>query len=367
MKLLSIVWFKVLPARFGGQKGTALFNHFLAEGAPLVCLCAQSNAPDGPLNYRLRPELPDGKKSVLQPSVWKKILRVATEERPTHILLEFPYHAWAAVQACRSSAARLVVHEHNIEYKRFRELKKWWWPLLRRYERWALQQADLLLFKTEADARTAQEECGISAGKCMIVPYGIDPRPDESPETNVRKDLGIPVGVPLLLFAGTLDYAPNAAAVEAIYKNLAPAIDEAELDYRIVICGRNRDPKFRYLRHLEHPRVINAGEVESIALYYKAADLFINPVLSGAGMQTKNIDALACHRTVVAFTFAAQGIDRARTGNKLLVVQDGDWTAFVRAIKNAMTLQEPTPDAFFEYYSWPRITARVLERLKQLS
>lgn len=367
MKLLSIVWFKVLPARFGGQKGTALFNRYLAEGAPLVCLCAQSNQPDEALNYHLRAELPDGKKTVLQPSVWQKILAVASEEKPTHLLLEYPYHAWSAVRACRRTGARLVLHEHNIEYQRFRELKKWWWPLLRRYERWAMQQADLVLFKTEADARTAQTECGLPESKCMIVPYGIEAQAAKDEGLDIRQEHNIPEGVPVLLFAGTLDYAPNAEAVEAIYHELAPVLDAVQPDYRIIICGRNRSDEFQYLNKLEHPRVIRAGEVASIVPYFRAAAVFINPVRSGGGVQTKNVDALAQHCTVVAFNFAVQGMDRSLTGEKLLAVPDGDWNRFARTVVAALGKRESTPDAFFEHYSWSRITARVLDRLKRLA
>jgi glycosyltransferase involved in cell wall biosynthesis len=367
MRLLSIVWFKVLPARFGGQKGTALFNQYLGEAAPTVCLASKDNVPDGPLSYRLRAELPVGKKSVLLPEAWRKIRRVALQERPTHILLEYPYHAFAAWRAARTTGAWLILHTHNIEFRRFRELGNRWWRLLRRYERWAHRRADLVLFKTETEARLAQSDFGIAEHKCLIVPYGIEPHPENSPLPDIRKQLDIPGATPLLLFAGTLDYAPNAAAVTALYKELAPRLDKAFSDYRILVCGRNRKPRFGHLNALHHPRIIRCGEVESLAPYYAAANLFINPVLSGGGVQTKNIDALAQQRTVVAFTFAAQGIDPALAGSKLQVVANGDWDAFAAAIGAALTDRSKTPDAFFEHYSWPRITARVLERLKQLS
>lgn len=41
-KILSIVWYKVLPPVFGGQKGIAGFNKHLAKHHPLVCLCSST-------------------------------------------------------------------------------------------------------------------------------------------------------------------------------------------------------------------------------------------------------------------------------------------------------------------------------------
>ncbi|WP_207896542.1 glycosyltransferase family 4 protein [Flaviaesturariibacter flavus] len=367
MKLLSIVWFNVLPARFGGQKGTALFNEYLGRQAELVCLCANDNVADGPLSYRLRPELPRGKRSVLHPGTWRRIVAAATEEAPDAIVLEYPYQAWAAVKAARKTGARLVLHSHNIEFRRFRALGKAWWPLLRRYEAWAHRKADLVLFKTEADALQAQADFGIPAARCLLVPYGIATDDAEPPMEDVRARWNIPAGMPLLLFAGTLDYAPNAEALRRIYGELAPRLDARGRDYRIVVCGRNRSAAFADLATLQHPRVINAGEVESLLPYYKAADLFINPVLSGGGVQTKNIDALARQCTVLAFRFAAQGIDPRLGGEKLRAVADGDWDAFADAALPTAAMQLQTPPAFFEHFAWPRITARVLERIKQLA
>ncbi|RYZ00508.1 MAG: glycosyltransferase, partial [Chitinophagaceae bacterium] len=366
MKILSLVWFQVLPARFGGQKGIALFNEYLGRRVPLTCLCSVNNEPQRGASYAVRPELPVAQRQFLQPAVWKSLEAAAREESATHLLLEFPYHALAAFRLRRRTGIPVILHEHNIEYRRFRALGKPWWPLLRRYEAWACRSADLVLFKTESDRDHAVTVFGVRPEKTLIVPYGIEPAPPSGDPETLRGELGIGPDTALLLFAGTLDYTPNAQAVADIYAQLVPALEARGLDFRIVLCGRNRNEAFQHLNALRHPRVLNAGEVPDIAPYFAAADLFLNPVRSGGGVQTKVLDALAQHSTVVSFDFGAQGIDRSVTGNKLQCVADGDWAAFAEALEHSLGRWGRTPEAFFGRYGWDGITARVQERLNLL-
>ncbi len=42
-KILSLVSYKILPAKLGGQKSLALFTEYLAKEAELVCVTVKSN------------------------------------------------------------------------------------------------------------------------------------------------------------------------------------------------------------------------------------------------------------------------------------------------------------------------------------
>ncbi len=85
MKILSIVWFKVLPAKFGGQKGIANFNQYLSRLHPLVCICSADNEPGADIPYKVLPVLPTGKKQLLLPSAWRKIKQAAIQEKATQL------------------------------------------------------------------------------------------------------------------------------------------------------------------------------------------------------------------------------------------------------------------------------------------
>lgn len=360
-KILSIVWYKVLPPAFGGQKGIAQFNKHLATFFPLVCICSRNNEPSGHIPYKVINELPVGKSQFFNPFSWKKIKKTAQQEQVSHILLEHPYHAIAASKAKKATGAYLILHAHNIESERFRQMGKWWWHLLYRLERRIHREADLVLFKTDADMEFAIQRFGIGRGKCRIIPYGIDPptRNEEAGEL-IRQRHSILPEEKILLFAGTLDYTPNAKAVEAIFTMIAPALPKG---YRIIICGRNHHPAFRHLRDLSHPMVVQAGEVSDIADYFSAADVFINPVLEGGGIQTKNIDALSYHCTSVCFAQQATGIPTGICGNKLLVAENGNWDNFMAMALKAAGIHEQTPELFFTYFDWRNILPGLVEHL----
>jgi polysaccharide biosynthesis protein PslH len=341
IRILSIVWYKILPAQFGGQKGIANFNQALGKLYPLTCLCSADNVTGEDLSYKVLPELPIGKQQFFKAISYKKIIEVAKKEKPTHILLEHPYHGIAAAKAAKATGAKIIVHSHNIESERYRQLGKWWWRLLYRYEKKVHQRADLSLFKTEKELQYAITHFQLSPKKCIVLPYGVD-----RPEVKHK----IPSANKILLFAGTLDYEPNAKAVENIYKEIAPRLEK---DITIIICGRNKIPGFEYLNKLSHPSVINAGEVNDINSYFEKADLFINPVQTGGGVQTKNIDALSFDLNVVCFDNMLSGLDFKVCGDK--VYPSNNWNDFNENINRALAAPKaPTPAAFFEYYSFDK-------------
>jgi glycosyltransferase involved in cell wall biosynthesis len=364
-KIISLVWYKVLPPLFGGQKGIAHFNQHLARYIRVVCVCSSDNVVQEELPYEVLPVLPPGKKHIFNPFYWSKLKQIAKKENASAIILEHPYHGIAAWLAARATGARLIVHSHNIESNRFRQIGKWWWPLLLRYEKWVHRRASLNLFKTQEDQEWAIRQFHLSPGKCMIIPYGVErPLLQTLPQQSIREQYGILPGEKLLLFAGTLDYEPNADAVKSIYSEIAPRLRSAGLKFRILICGRNRFPAFQYLHQLVDPSVIMAGEVPSIAPYFMAADVFINPVLSGGGIQTKNLDAIAHGCNAVCFGSQATGIPADVCGTKLRTATSGNWDIFTAQIIGAAEKSEPTPDNFFSYFDWDRILQPLIHNLQ---
>lgn len=361
-RILSVVWFKVLPPVFGGQKAVAYFNRGLSAHANLVCLCSRNN--EGTREpYRVQAILPVRKAAVFSPFAWRTIYRAARRERSTHLLLEFPYFGLAAILCKRLLRLKLVVNTHNIEYLRFREQGKWWWPLLYRLEKTTLRHADAVFFKTQADLENAARLFGLRPETLSVIPYGVQERPAPDQETKdlLRLKHGISPGEKLLLFAGTLDYAPNAAAVVGLVEKLIPLLEKEAFAYTIIVCGRNRFPEFVYLNKLATPRLLMAGEVADLEPYFAAADVFINPVLQGGGVQTKSMDALARHLNVVGFASKQRGINA--TGKKLFAVEDGNWPAFAKAIVAALNSNTSTPPAFFETYNWRTIAATAIQKI----
>jgi glycosyltransferase involved in cell wall biosynthesis len=113
--------------------------------------------------------------------------------------------------------------------------------------------------------------------------------------------------------------------------------------------------------------IIYAGFVEDISTYYKGADLFLNPVLSGGGVKTKIIEAIAYGTTVISTKTGAEGIVREVCGDKLQVVNDENWEMFIKIIVENNTPVLATPQEYYTYYYWENIVMNFQNNLADMA
>jgi len=109
--------------------------------------------------------------------------------------------------------------------------------------------------------------------------------------------------------------------------------------------------------------VVNAGFVDNIDLYFKAADLLLNPVITGGGVKTKLIEAIGFNTTVVSTQSGAIGCDRHVCGDKLVVVEDTNWQDFVTKVIANTGKPVNTPSVFYQQYYWGNIADKVVNVL----
>jgi glycosyltransferase involved in cell wall biosynthesis len=282
----------------------------------------------------------------------------------THIIIEHPWHGWLGKYKQRFGF-KFIVHAHNIEHLRMKERGKLWWWLLKKTEQKAFLMADHILFKTEKDQATATELFNISPQKCLIVPYGIA-ETRQSPynievKEKIRQKYNITSGEKLLLFAATLDYVPNAKALEVIVHHIIPLLQKKKFRFRLIICGAL--PEKRILQLNTIPNVTAADFVASIRDYIQSADVFINPVVNGSGIQTKNIEAIATGCNVVTTTFASTGLPAYLINKKIFVSPDNDWEHFTDNIITASSMDTVVPQQFYNDHNWQNIVDSLLKQV----
>ncbi|MBL7743847.1 MAG: glycosyltransferase family 4 protein [Chitinophagaceae bacterium] len=360
-KILSIVWYKVLPPEYGGQKGIAHFNGYLGVKVSLTCLCSRNNTADRPLNYRLSNELPVSRFQFWNPAVRKRVLRYIKENSYSHIIIEHPYHAWLGKYK-KKYGFRFIVHAHNIEHLRMKARGKCWWRLIKRTERCAFRLADHILFKTETDKEKAINIFDINPEKCLVVPYGCNETEQPALTGNfralIKKRHSILPEEKVILFAGTLDYGPNAKAKEIILKHIIPLLQKKQFRFRFILCGALPVKEISGLNAMSC--FTATGFVPSLPEYLQAADVFINPVTTGSGVQTKNIDAIAGGCNVVTTAFASAGLPSYLVNKKLFVSPDNDWDHFTDNIIKASSLNGPVPGQFYKSFNWSAIIEKLL-------
>lgn len=370
-KLISVVWYKVFPAEFGGQKGVAEFTQYLSRLIPLHIICAHNNTFQKE-NFTVQPILPTDKFQFYKQETYALIKEAIIAKKISHLLLEHPYYGWHGVRLAKKYTLNLIVRSHNIEYDRFRKLGKWWWPVLFILERYTHKHANLSLFKTKEDQQLAIRRFQLDPAKTMIAPIGITQHhpPSAKEKESARDKLNTRHNIDpkhkILLFNGTLDYAPNAKALKHIVEEILPLLTAYRKDFTLLVTGRNEHSAYKWINKLHHPQMKIIGYVKDITPYFLGADIFLNPVSTGGGMKVKLMEALANDLNVISYKTATNGVDPKLCGNKLKIVPNNESHSFIKALLEIWTSKEEIPKVFFENYHWEKIVKEVAERLDML-
>lgn len=366
--IVSIVSYTFLPAKTGGEKGIALFYKYLSRYCRLTCVGTRANGEaDG--NYTLVPSFSSSPVRYINPLLIFRIRSTIRENRAAYLEIEHPYFGWLGYLLSRITGTQLIVHSHNIEYARWKTIGKWWWPIMKTYEKFTHRAARFSFFKTEEDRQTAIRVFGLEPDTCSVITYGIEGNavPEDSERMRCRSILeqahGISGEETIFLFNGSLNYAPNFLALQELLDKINPVFAEQGRPYKLLICGKGLPASLNNLRAYADRNVIYAGFVDDISIYFKGADVFVNPVTEGGGIQTKLVEALSYNLTVISSRNGATGIPLSVTGEKLLVVDNNQPNAFAQAMNNAKT-NTKLPEAFFEHFNWDKIAARAIRVLE---
>jgi len=364
-KVLGIVSFRVFPTHMGGQKGVALFYRYLSQYLPVILASSNDNRDSGKLQQE----------SLLYPnrSIYRNIGKLSAMKQmiARHavdvIIAEHSYAGWMAWWLYRRTGKPFIIHSHNIETSRFRQMHKKWWPLYGWYEGWVHRRAQHNFFISHEDREAAIALFHLDARRCSVITYGVERMPLAGDKKTLRNSLGLEADTTILLFNGTLDYSPNYDAVVLLANTIEPLLRKSMKNFRIIITG-NRAPASLISIIQSNPNLHYEGYVEHVHLYYQAADLFLNPIANDTGVKTKLIEAVANNCTAISTVAGASGIDRSVCGEKIITVADKDWDNFAgQVLSHAGKATVDTPPEFYEAYAWDRITARAAEIIKELS
>lgn len=368
-RILSIIPYRILPARLGGEKGIAVFNEYLAEKVQLTGVTTRNNDPALAKGYKLLNILTNSKLRYMNIFLFFKIRSLIQSESSTHLLIEHPYYGWLAWLIRKTMKVTWVVHSHNIEYMRSRSIGRWWWKALKWYEGAMYRNADLVFFISEDDMQYAVAHMNVKPERCMAVTYGIEqtgvPADKQHCRQLVMDKHRIEPHEKILLFNGALYHSTNYDALTIILDKINPyLLSNRSFNYKIIVCGKGLPPFFNDLKDHSDKHVIYAGFVDDISIYFKAADIFLNPILAGGGVKTKAIEALAMDCTVISTELGAMGIKRDVCGDKLKVVKEGEWQKFADLVIRSSFAQTHTEHQFYEHYNWRNIITQVISFLK---
>ena len=361
--VLSLVSYKIFPAKLGGQKGIALFNEYFSFHHKLICVTIKDNDPSI-AKYEMLNILSNSKLRYINIFYFFKLRKIIRQHHIDHLILEHPYYGWLGLLLKWACGVRLVIHSHNIESLRFKSTGKWWWRILYIYESFIHRRANLTFCITEEDRQFMLTKYGVDPAKATVITYGIEAT---EPPTHAEKMASrerlckiheITANDIIYLFNGTLDYYPNLEALKVIIHKLNPILLREGLQYKILICGKNLPLYMNELAEHEKNNILFAGFVEDISLYFKGADVFINPLTDGGGIKTKLVEALGYDLTCVSTQNGAIGVNEAYCDGKLLISADAKWTNFAERMIKAPAINSTIPKVFYDHFNWEQIALK---------
>jgi glycosyltransferase involved in cell wall biosynthesis len=208
----------------------------------------------------------------------------------------------------------------------------------------------------DSDRLYAIEHFRIAAAKCTTVTYGIEwqrppsPAEKEAARNALLQKHGIPSNHHIFLFNGAFAYPPNLKGLETILNEINPEL-QAYPNYTILICGKDIPAG---ITEKTYPNVVFAGFVDDVTIYFKGADVFINPITEGGGIKTKLVEALGYNLNAVSSTHGAIGIDPAICNGKLVVTD----AHFATQVMQLAGYKADIPAAFFDHFYWGNIAGK---------
>lgn len=370
--VLSIVTYKIFPAKLGGQKGIALFNKYLSAEENLFCFTIKDNDPSL-ASYKVFNLLSNSPSRYFNIFYFRQLKKIVRENDISHIICEHPYYGWMALLLKYFCKVKLVIHSHNIESERFKTVGKWWWKILWHYEKFIHQKADFTFCITQQDRNYFYRNYHIPYEKSTVITYGISwNQPPSSPEKKEAKDFllkkySLTSETHLFLFNGTLDYGPNLDAVKNIVEKINPLFIQKNISYKIIICGKGLPEEMNELKNYLDKNIIYAGFVDDISVYFKGADVFINPVTDGGGIKTKLVEALGYNLNAVSTFNGAMGVDQTICNEKLFLTENNDWQEFADKMETAICMDQSISSEFFQHFYWKNIAAKAAEVIGNLN
>lgn len=158
------------------------------------------------------------------------------------------------------------------------------------------------------------------AGPISVIPNGVD-------LDYFKPDYHRPRDNATILFSGKMSYHANVTMALHLVEQIMPRVWAQRPDVQVTIVGK--DPTREVQALAQNPAVHVTGTVPTVPPYLQTATLAVVPMVYGAGIQNKVLEAMACGTPVVTTSLAAAPL-RATRDQDLLVADSA--AAFAEAI-----------------------------------
>lgn len=170
-----------------------------------------------------------------------------------------------------------------------------------------------------------------------------------------------------LVFSGKMSYHANISMVKYLVADIMPRIWNKRPGTRLLIVGKDPSAEVRELE--KNPLIQVTGTVSDIRPFLWRATVSVVPLLYGAGIQNKILEAMATNTPVVT-TFKSLKALQVQEGKELLAAHDAE--GFSRAVLRLIEdrqLQKSISDAGASYvaanHNWSSIATWLVSIYEQ--
>ncbi|WP_281615806.1 glycosyltransferase family 4 protein [Flammeovirga sp. SubArs3] len=359
--------YRFLPPTNGGHKACYHVCEEISKKTELTCITTTNN-PELEIPFQVEKVFADKITKYINPFVGWKIYKSAKRLKATHILLNQPFMGLLMIPVARILGVKLLIFSHNIEFMRFKSMGKIWWPLMKALETFTYKNADQVLFISNEDKQFAMDSMNIDPNKCIDMPYGtsVNQFPLDIPNNKKQlyKEYHLNNDITTLFYFGPMDYAPNQKGLENLLYEIIPILRKnTDFKFHLFLAGKGLSEKeSNYISSSND--ITWLGFVDSLDLYIKGTDLMLNPIWIGGGVKIKLMESLSLGATAISYKSGSYGVNTSTLGEKIKVIPDQDAQAFSdEIIKLSGKEKVPTPNSFYAYHNWEKITDRILKRL----
>ena len=195
-----------------------------------------------------------------------------------------------------------------------------------------------------------------------VLPNGVD-LDYFQPNSDIQRD------EETIVFSGKMSYHANISMVKYLVDEVMPRVWKVRPAARLIIVGKDPTPDIKAFA--ENPLIAVTGTVADIRPFLWCATVSVVPLLYGAGIQNKILEAMATGTPVVTTSRTLSALE-AQPGTEILVADTADaFSAEVLRLLGNKTLVNKIGNAGLMYvqknHSWKNITSRLVDVYRRVS
>ena len=170
-----------------------------------------------------------------------------------------------------------------------------------------------------------------------------------------------------IVFSGKMSYHANVATASYLVNEIMPILWEKRPNAQLTIVGK--DPRQEIKAFANHPLITVTGTVEDIRPYLWGATVAAVPLVYGAGIQNKILEAMACGTPVVTTSAAISSLSVTPEQDILLGDTPGNFASKILQVMDNPNHHHEISIAGSSYvrhfHDWTNISRRLIGLYKQ--